>query len=60
MVFAILIYVGATVYNFDNLQYSDLDTCLYHKEKILNTFRVVNYQGRGGIKVVCKQSAKNS
>lgn len=54
MVFAILIYVGATVYNFDNLEYPDLKTCLYHKERILDNFRHVNPQGRGGMKVECK------
>lgn len=60
MVFGILIYVGASVYNFDNLKYPNLDTCLHHKERILDNFRLVNPQGRGGMKVECKKLTKDS
>jgi hypothetical protein len=34
MVFALLITIGASVYNYDHLSYKDLETCEYHKGKV--------------------------
>ena len=50
MLFAIFIYVGATVYNFDHLSYKDLETCEYHREKIYKTFMDIT---RKNFKVEC-------
>ena len=32
--YIILILIGITSYNYDHLSYQNLETCLYHKEKI--------------------------
>jgi len=50
MLFAIIIHVGATIYNFDHLVYKDLETCEYHREKIYKTFLDIS---RPGLKVEC-------
>ena len=34
MFFAIVIQIGASIYAYDNLSYSNLETCEYHKTKI--------------------------
>jgi len=50
MLFAIIIHVGATVYNFDHLSYKDLETCEYHRDKIYETFMDIT---RKNFKVEC-------
>ena len=34
MFFAIVIQIGASIYSYDNLSYSNIETCEYHKAKI--------------------------
>ena len=50
MLFAIIITVGASVYNFDHLEYKDIETCEYHREKIYKTFMDIS---RKNFKVEC-------
>ena len=34
MLYALVIQIGATIYNYDNLSYKDIETCDYHKKKV--------------------------
>jgi len=52
MLYAIIIQIGATVYNFDHLSYRDLETCEYHRERVYETFMDIN---RKNFKVECQR-----
>ena len=56
MLYAILIHVGATVYNFDHLSYKDLETCEYHRERIYETYMDITWKN---FKVECQLLTNN-
>lgn len=37
MVYTILITIGAITFSYGHLSYKDLETCLYHKERMEET-----------------------
>jgi len=43
MLYVIIITIGITQYNYDNLSYKDLETCQYHKAKIEYRIRLTPY-----------------
>ncbi len=59
MLYAIIIQIGATIYNFDHLSYKDLETCEYHREKIYDNFHTKKWQGHGSMKVRCQRLSNN-
>ena len=56
MLYAILIHIGANVYNFDHLTYKDLKTCEYHRERIYETFMDTTWEK---FKVECQRLSNN-
>jgi hypothetical protein len=56
MLYAILIHIGANVYNFDHLTYKDLETCEYHRERVYETFMDIT---RKNFKVECQRLSNN-
>ncbi len=56
MLYAILIQIGATVYNFDHLSYKDLEICEYHRERIYETYMDIT---RKNFKVECQLLTNN-
>ena len=56
MLYAILIQIGATVYNFDHLSYKGLEICEYHRERIYETYMDIT---RKNFKVECQLLTNN-
>ena len=56
MLYAILIHIGANVYNFDHLTYKDLETCEYHRVRVYETFMDTTWEK---FKVECQRLSNN-
>lgn len=57
MVFALLITIGANVYDYDHLSYKDLETCEYHRERVYETYMDIHWKK---FKVECIQRSDES